>query len=70
MVVSPVKSKLCICLSAEANMLCVFRLASLCQSLGSPLDYNTLESAILLLDTNGDNKIQYEEFLAWYKIDK
>jgi Ca2+-binding EF-hand superfamily protein len=43
------------------------RLAELCKSLGSPLSYNVLESAILLLDKNNDGKIQYDEFLAWYK---
>jgi Ca2+-binding EF-hand superfamily protein len=41
-------------------------LASLCQSLGSPLTLNELESAILVLDVNGDGKITYGEFLKWY----
>lgn len=44
-----------------------YRLATLCQELGSPLDYNALESAVLVLDTDGDNHIQYSEFIAWYK---
>jgi Ca2+-binding EF-hand superfamily protein len=43
------------------------RLASLCNDLGSPLDYNTLESALLILDVNMDGKINYEEFIGWYK---
>lgn len=42
-------------------------LASLCNDLGSPLDYNTLESALLILDVNMDGKINYEEFIGWYK---
>lgn len=43
------------------------RLASLCSDLGSPLDYNTLESALLILDTNANGKISYDEFIGWYK---
>jgi hypothetical protein len=43
------------------------RLATLCQELGSPLDYNALESAVLVLDTDGDGQIQYNEFVNWYK---
>lgn len=42
-------------------------LANLCNDLGSPLDYNTLESALLILDVNSDGKITYEEFVGWYK---
>lgn len=42
-------------------------LASLCSDLGSPLDYNTLESALLILDVNTNGKISYEEFIGWYK---
>ena len=46
------------------------QLAQLCQALGSPLNYNDLESAILLLDKNGDGKIDYKEFLTWWKGDE
>ena len=42
-------------------------MASLCSDLGSPLDYNTLESALLMLDVNANGKISYEEFIGWYK---
>lgn len=42
-------------------------LASLCSDLGSPLDYNTLESALLILDVDSNGKITYSEFIGWYK---
>lgn len=42
-------------------------LAMLTQSLGSKLSLNELESALFLLDTNSDGKIQYSEFLDWWK---
>jgi hypothetical protein len=42
-------------------------LAALCQSLGTSLTAHELESAILLLDGNGDGKISYQEFLEWWK---
>eukprot|EP01038_Epipyxis_sp_PR26KG_P009408 gene9408-12669_t len=42
-------------------------LAALCQSLGSKLTLNELESAIFLLDRNANGKIEYDEFLQWYK---
>ena len=45
----------------------VCRLATLCSELGSPLDYNALESALLMLDVNANGKISYAEFLGWYK---
>jgi hypothetical protein len=41
--------------------------AALCQSLGSVLTLNELESAIALLDTNNDGRIQYSEFFDWWK---
>lgn len=41
-------------------------LALLCNDLGSPLGYNQLEAAILILDKNDDGKIQYSEFLEWW----
>lgn len=43
------------------------RLAALCQALGSPLDYNSLEAAVLLLDKDGDGRIDYAEFANWWK---
>ena len=43
------------------------RLAALCQSLGSPLDYNSLEAAVLLLDKDGNGRIDYVEFANWWK---
>lgn len=42
-------------------------LAALCQSLGTNLTIHELESAILLLDSNSDGKISYNEFLDWWK---
>ena len=48
----------------------MFRLANLCNDLGSPLDYNTLESALLTLDVDANGKISYAEFIGWYKGDK
>mmetsp|Transcript_6355 Transcript_6355/g.6571 ORF Transcript_6355/g.6571 Transcript_6355/m.6571 type:complete len:255 (-) Transcript_6355:46-810(-) len=42
-------------------------LAKLCQSLGSPLNYNQLESAIMLLDKDGNGKVDYSEFLQWWQ---
>lgn len=42
-------------------------LAALCQSLGISLTIHELESAILLLDSNGDGKISYNEFSDWWK---
>eukprot|EP01033_Poteriospumella_lacustris_P013366 gene13366-9570_t len=41
-------------------------LASLCKSLGSPLTLNELESAIFILDKNGDGKIELNEFLSFW----
>lgn len=41
-------------------------LAALCQSLGTNLTIHELESAILILDSNGDGKISYNEFVDWW----
>lgn len=42
-------------------------LAALCQALGTNLSIHELESAILLLDSNSDGKISYNEFSDWWK---
>jgi Ca2+-binding EF-hand superfamily protein len=42
-------------------------LAKLCQSLGSPLSHNELESALFILDKDGSGVIEYSEFLVWWK---
>lgn len=42
-------------------------LASLCKYLGSTLTLNELESALFILDKNGDGKIQLQEFLAFWR---
>jgi len=42
-------------------------LAKLCQSLGSPLTYNQLESALLLLDKDGDGAVEFGEFFDWWR---
>lgn len=42
-------------------------LAALCRSLGSTLTLNELESALLILDQNGDGKINLQEFLSYWK---
>eukprot|EP01041_Mallomonas_annulata_P005298 gene5298-10596_t len=42
-------------------------LAKLCVALGSPLTYDQLEAAVLLLDSNGDGVVEYKEFLEWWK---
>lgn len=42
-------------------------LAALCQALGTKLTIHELEAAILLLDSNGDGKISFNEFQDWWK---
>lgn len=42
-------------------------LAALCQSLGSRLSLNDLEAAVFLLDKNDNGKIEYAEFIEWWK---
>lgn len=44
-------------------------LAKLCKSMGVQLTLNELESALFILDKNHDGKIQYAEFLRWFKTD-
>ena len=41
-------------------------LASLCQTLGTTLSRNELESALVTLDRDGNGAITYEEFVSWY----
>ena len=40
--------------------------SSLCTSLGTTLSRNELESALFILDKNGDGKISLAEFLIWW----
>jgi hypothetical protein len=42
-------------------------LAALCKALGTNLTIHELESAILVLDANGDGKISFSEFHDWWK---
>ena len=41
-------------------------LAELCKELGSPLDHNELVAALGCMDTDGNGKIDYDEFYAWW----
>jgi hypothetical protein len=41
-------------------------LSSLCQSMGSTLSRLELESAVFILDKDGDGKIQKQEFIDWW----
>ena len=41
-------------------------LATVCVEMGTTLNKNELESALFLLDKNGDGKISLEEFQAWW----
>lgn len=50
------------CLTAE-------ELGMLCTNLGSTLEPQELEAALQSLDKNGDGKIQYDEFISWWKGD-
>ena len=43
------------------------QLHSLCRSLGHELGHEELEKAILLMDTNRDGTIQYQEFVLWWQ---
>jgi len=42
-------------------------LVRLCKSLGSNLTTAELESFVLLMDTNNNGRVEYGEFLAWWK---
>ena len=43
-------------------------LAVVCAELGTTLSKNELESALFMLDKNGDGKISFEEFQAWWGV--
>ena len=43
-------------------------LATVCTEMGTTLNKNELESALFLLDRNGDGKISLEEFQAWWGV--
>ncbi len=54
---------------ADANkdgFLDTAELASVCTELGTSMNKNELESALFILDKNGDGKISLEEFQAWW----
>jgi Ca2+-binding EF-hand superfamily protein len=42
-------------------------LALLCLALGSTLEPQEVEAALQTLDTDGNGKIEYEEFIKWWK---
>jgi len=41
-------------------------LAQLCKSLGSSLDHNELEAALMTMDCNKDGQISFDEFMGWW----
>ena len=45
-------------------------LAKVCADLGTTLNKNELESALFMLDKNGDGKISFDEFQAWWGINE
>eukprot|EP00614_Pseudopedinella_elastica_P027611 CAMPEP_0172615824 /NCGR_PEP_ID=MMETSP1068-20121228/62526_1 /TAXON_ID=35684 /ORGANISM="Pseudopedinella elastica, Strain CCMP716" /LENGTH=237 /DNA_ID=CAMNT_0013421085 /DNA_START=82 /DNA_END=795 /DNA_ORIENTATION=- len=51
------------------NALTAEELGMLCTNLGSTLEPNELETALHSLDKNGDGKVSYDEFIAWWKGD-
>jgi Ca2+-binding EF-hand superfamily protein len=42
-------------------------LAALVKSVGVTLEGHQLQRAFAQMDKEGDNRIQFEEFLAWYR---
>ncbi|KAJ1393893.1 hypothetical protein B484DRAFT_459246 [Ochromonadaceae sp. CCMP2298] len=40
--------------------------AQLCQSIGSILTLNELESAVFVMDVDSDGKVSHEEFMVWW----
>ena len=42
----------------------------LCEEMGSRLSHNELETALILLDQNGDGQIDWNEFRDWWMIRK
>jgi len=53
--------------SKRSGSLDASQLQSLCRSLGHELGHEELEKAILLMDTNRDGTIQYQEFALWWQ---
>jgi len=53
--------------SNHSGSLSVEELAELCTGLGSELDKNEIESALVTLDTSGNGQIEFEEFLGWWQ---
>ncbi len=43
-------------------------LVHVCAELGTTLNKNELESALFMLDKNGDGKISFDEFQAWWGV--
>jgi hypothetical protein len=41
--------------------------AQLCQSIGSILTLNELESAVFVMDVDSDGKVSHEEFMDWWR---
>ena len=52
--------------SNSSGSLSTKELSKLCKEMGTPLSLNELESALLVLDVDGNGKITYDEFLRWY----
>lgn len=51
----------------NSNTLDSKELAAVCKALGTTLTLNELESALFVLDRNGDGKIELQEFLDFWK---
>ncbi len=45
-------------------------LSVVCAELGTTLNKNELESALFMLDGNGDGKISFDEFQAWWGVNE
>jgi hypothetical protein len=43
-------------------------LAAICADMGTTLNKNELESALFMLDKNGDGKVSLEEFQVWWGV--
>jgi Ca2+-binding EF-hand superfamily protein len=42
--------------------------AAICADMGTTLNKNELESALFMLDKNGDGKVSLEEFQVWWGV--
>ena len=51
----------------QSGTLDVAELGALCAALGQPLNHDGLEDAVLVLDSNRDGEIQYDEFVHWWQ---